>query len=184
MIYHWQVNSSSMDKSCRIFNIRKDRATSPRTGKCHEFYVLESDPWVNVIPITPSHQVVLIRQYRHGTREVTLEIPGGLVEKTDTPEQAALRELKEETGYQGDDICLIGQVHPNPAFLDNSCYTYLVRGVNPTSKQNLDDKEDIEVILSPLENIPEMIRDGTINHSLVLSAFFFFFLKFYPSLLG
>ncbi len=183
MIYNWQVNSSTMDKSCRIFNIRKDTATSPRTGECHEFYVLESDPWVNVIPITPRQEVVLIRQYRHGTREVTLEIPGGLVEKTDTPEQAALRELKEETGFQGDDICLLGRVHPNPAFLDNLCYTYLVRGVRQTDRQDLDDKEDIEVILRPLEDIPDLIRDGTITHSLVLSAFFFFFLKYYPALL-
>lgn len=182
MVYDWEVLNSQEDKSCRIFTIRKDMAISPRTGKSHDFYVLESAPWVNVIPLTPTNQCVLIHQYRHGTREVTLEIPGGLVEQTDTPETAALRELQEETGYHGDDIHLIGQVHPNPAFLDNICYTYLVRGAIPSGSQDLDEKEDIEVELRPIEQIPDMIRDGTITHSLVVSAFFFFFLKWYPFL--
>jgi len=66
----------------------------------HDFYILESRDWINIIPLTDDHQVVMIRQYRHGSREVTLEIPGGLVDPGDTPKKAAVRELLEETGYQ------------------------------------------------------------------------------------
>jgi ADP-ribose pyrophosphatase len=82
----WRVLSSRVNESFRIFNLRIDRAYSPRTQAAHDFYILESTDWVNVIPVTSRGEVVLIRQYRHGTREVTLEIPGGIVEHGDTPE--------------------------------------------------------------------------------------------------
>ena len=89
----WRVISSHRDKSYRVFSLRTDRACSPRTGKDHDFFILESSSWVNIIPITPEKEVVLVRQYRHGIRDLTLEIPGGLVEGHDTPKEAALREL-------------------------------------------------------------------------------------------
>jgi hypothetical protein len=84
----------------RIFGLRIDRAVSPRTGKAHDFYVLESRSWVNVIPLTPEQEVVLVRQYRHGTREVTLEIPGGIVETNDSPEESAHRECGRRQGMK------------------------------------------------------------------------------------
>jgi ADP-ribose pyrophosphatase len=141
----WKVISSKRDKSYRVFSLRTDRAVSPRTGQDHEFFILESSSWVNVIPITPQDDVVLIRQYRHGTREITLEIPGGLVEKNDTPEMAAVRELHEETGYRASQMISLGGVHPNPAIQNNKCYTFLAKDVFLTGDQHLDEKEDIEV---------------------------------------
>ena len=84
----WEVVSSEHNKSYGIFGFRTDRARSPRTGLEYDFYILESTEWVNVIPITPENQVVLIRQYRHGIRDLTLEIPGGLVEGEATPSEA------------------------------------------------------------------------------------------------
>ena len=82
----WKIVSCKWDKFYRVFSLRTDRARSPRTGEEHDFFILESPPWVNVIPLTDAGEVVLIRQYRHGLREVTLEIPGGLIEPADTPE--------------------------------------------------------------------------------------------------
>ena len=81
----WKLITSRRDASYFIFDMRIDHARSPRTGKSHDFYVLESSDWVNVIPLTPENEVVFIRQYRHGTREMTLEIPGGVIEPGDTP---------------------------------------------------------------------------------------------------
>ena len=104
--------------------------------------------------------MVLIRQYRHGIREITLEIPGGMVEAGDSPEEAARRELREETGYAESQMILLGSVHPNPAFLNNKCYTYVAQEVSLTGKQEQDAKEDIEVILRPLDLIPRLIREG------------------------
>jgi len=176
MLKSWDLISSNWDSSYRIFKLRIDQARSPRTNKIHEFYILESPAWVNVIPLTVNKQVVMIKQYRHGIRDFTLEIPGGLVESNDSPENAAKRELREETGYLGEYMDYVGYVHPNPAIQNNICYTYLARNVGKMEKQSLDDKEDIETVIYPLQKIPELIKNGHITHSLVQAGFFQYFL--------
>jgi ADP-ribose pyrophosphatase len=176
----WEVISSHWDRSYRVFSLRTDRARSPRTGVEHRFFILESSSWVNVIPITPDNNVVLIRQYRHGTQDITLEIPGGLVEESDSPAAAAERELLEETGYRAGELAPLGYVHPNPAIQNNRCYTYLALKSRPVGEQQLDDREDIEVLLQPIGRIPELIRDGAITHALVLAAFYRFFMEYPP----
>ena len=174
----WKLTSSNQDKSYRVFSLRTDHAISPRTGQEHDFFIVECPPWVNVIPLTPENKVVMVRQYRHGTRSVTLEIPGGLVENNDTPEEAAVKELREETGYQTSEMIPLGSVHPNPAIQDNQCYTFLARDVFLAGKQQQDDKEDIEVLLCPISEIPRLIKEGEITHSLVLAAFYRFYMEY------
>ncbi|MFC1839284.1 NUDIX hydrolase [Thermodesulfobacteriota bacterium] len=174
----WKLISSERDKSFRIFNLRTDRARSPRTGEEHDFYVFESPEWVNIIPVTKENEVVLIRQYRHGIQDVTLEIPGGIVEPGDTPLKGARRELKEETGYAGRDMIYLGMVHSNPAIFNNRCHTYLALDCQPDGSQNLDDKEDIEVVLKQLEEIPGLIKEGMISHSLILAAFYRYYMEY------
>jgi ADP-ribose pyrophosphatase len=176
----WEIISSVQNSASRFFNLRTDRARSPRTGREHNFFVLESGPWVNVIPLTRDNEVVMINQYRHGTREVTLEIPGGLVDPGDTLEGAARRELFEETGFRGEDITSLGWVHPNPAIQNNNCYTFLARDVCPAGCQMQDEKEDIRVVLHPISEIPRFIRDGVITHSLVIVAFYRYFMEYLP----
>ncbi|MBN1833140.1 MAG: NUDIX hydrolase [Deltaproteobacteria bacterium] len=174
----WKLISSQTSKSFPIFDLRKDRAESPRTLEDYDFYILESRDWVNVIPLTSDNDVVLVRQYRHGTRTITLEIPGGIIEGNDSPEEAARRELREETGYQASGMQLLGHVHPNPAFLDNICFTYLARDISILGEQEQDEKEDIEVVLRPVKEIPRLIREGEITHSLIIAAFYRFFMDF------
>jgi ADP-ribose pyrophosphatase len=174
----WKVISSKRDASYRVFSLRTDRAVSPRTGRTHRFFILESPSWVNVIPLTPENEVVLVRQYRHGIGEVTLEIPGGLVEDGDTPQAAAQRELYEETGYKAAEMVLLGCVHPNPAIQSNRCYTFLAKDVFSAGHQDQDDKEDIQVLRRPLSAIPSLINQGEITHSLVLAAFYRYFMEY------
>jgi 8-oxo-dGTP pyrophosphatase MutT (NUDIX family) len=177
----WTLISTLKNSSFRIFDLRIDRARSPRTDEVHEFYILESADWVNVIPLTPDHRIVLIRQYRHGIGDITLEIPGGIVEHGDTPEEAARRELREETGFCETEMVPLGHVHPNPAFLNNRCHTFVARDVFRAGDQRQDDKEDIEVLLRPVGDIPALIREGQISHSLVLAAFYRFYMEYLPA---
>lgn len=177
MIKPWPCIRSQSVQSFRIFSIRADTALSPRTRAEHDFYVIETRDWVNIIPITADHQVVMVRQYRHGSREVTLEIPGGLVDPGDTPEKAAARELLEETGYQAEELMKIGGVNPNPAIFNNRCYTFVARNVKKIRDPMPDQTEDIEVALIPLVDIPELIRKGEIDHAIVISAFYWYFLS-------
>jgi 8-oxo-dGTP pyrophosphatase MutT (NUDIX family) len=144
----------------------------------HDFYVIESRDWINIIPLTDDHQVVMIRQYRHGSREVTLEIPGGLVDPGDTPEKAAARELIEETGYRAKKWVKIGVVNPNPALFNNHCYTFLAQDTKKISIPAPDQTEDIEVVLIPLTDIPRLILKRKIDHAMVITAFTWFFLLY------
>ena len=172
----WPVISSKVELTTRIFNLRTDKARNPRTGQLHPFHILESPDWVNVIALTRSEEIVLIRQYRIGTGEVTLEIPGGLIEPGDTPAGAALRELKEETGFIPGPAAppprRIGSVKPNPAFLDNTCHTFLVEDVVPGGLQEMDPAEDITVELVPVPDLPGLVAGGRIDHGLVLNALY------------
>ena len=174
MIREWRLISSRMDGDYGIFKVRTHRAVSPRTEREGEFYTLDCGSWVNVVPITQAGNVVMIRQFRHGTRSISFEIPGGLVEETD-PKDAAVRELAEETGFEGERVSLLGSVSPNPALFDNRCYTYLVENARKTRAPALDANEDIEVEEVPLMRIPALIAEGTIDHALVIAAFHFYF---------
>lgn len=177
MIKPWKRIRSQPSQSFRVFSIRTDTAISPRTGKEHDFYIIESRDWINIIPLTDDHQVVMIRQYRHGSREVTLEIPGGLVDPGDTSKKAAARELLEETGYQAKKWTKIGMVNPNPALFNNRCHTYLACSLQKVTEPTPDQTEDIEVVHLPLTNIPKLILERKIDHAMVITAFTHYFLR-------
>ncbi len=175
MAQPWTWISSKILTACRIFTLSQEIYRSPRTGKEHEFYLLDSGDWVNVIPLTPDEEVILVKQFRFGTKDFSLEIPGGMVDGEESPAQAVGRELLEETGYAGDQPILLGMVHPNPAIHTNRCYTYLVRNAAFHHPPRQDSTEDIEVQIVPLAEIPRMIHEGRITHALVIAAFYWYF---------
>ena len=126
-IQPWERIGSTPVADFRIFTVRSDRKVSPRTHQEHDFFVIDCVNWVNVVALTPDDQVVMVEQYRHGTNTVELEIPGGMIDADDaSPEAAGQRELREETGYAGQNARLIGRVFPNPAIMSNVCFTVLV----------------------------------------------------------
>jgi len=173
MVEKWEKLNSEPLANYRIFRTRKDTRRSPRTGDIHHFYVLDSPDWVNVIPLTADNKVVMIHQFRHGREKITLEIPGGVVDpEDDTPAETARRELLEETGYEVVHMIHIGTVDPNPAFLNNRCYTYLALGAHKTQEPQFDGAEDIAVEEIPLGDIPRLIGDGRVSHALVVAAFY------------
>lgn len=178
MVDTWKVKKSEQINSYRIFSTRKDTSESQVNGDQHDFYVIQSPDWINVIPVTADNDIVLIKQFRHGTQSVTIEIPGGMVDRGEEPLEAARRELLEETGFTSGNWEKLGVVHPNPAIMDNSCHIYLARDAEKTREPRFDGTEDIETILYPAGKVREMITDGRITHSLVLSAFNLYFLKY------
>ena len=171
-IKHWQVQRSEEVADCRIFKVRKDVTVNPRTGKAHDMYVLEQPNWVNVIPLTGDENVVMIEQWRHGTRSVHLETPGGLMDDDEPPEKCARRELLEETGYEAKKILHLGTVHPNPAIQTNRQHYVLATNCRKVAEPSLDHAEDIAVRLVPLAEVPALIRTGRITHGIVIGGFY------------
>ena len=170
----WEVLKSVEIERYRIFSLKEVENRSPDSGKQGNFYVLDFPDWINVIPLTTNNEVVMVEQYRHGLDDITLEIPGGCVDPEDpSPLFAAQRELTEETGYSSDDWVEIGVNSPNPAINSNHCYSYLCRNTKLTQAQQLDGMEEIAVHLVPLDEIPELIQQKKIVHSLVITAFYF-----------
>jgi ADP-ribose pyrophosphatase len=167
----WRRVRSEQVADCRVFRVRRDTAVSPRAGSEHSFYVIESGDWINVIPLTDREEVVMIEQYRHGSDEVTLEVPGGMVDEGETPAGAAARELAEETGYEAEQMIALGRTRPNPAIQNNWQHAFLAPGARLVGEPEFDTTEHCAVRLVPLADIPALIAGGVITHSLVVVAF-------------
>lgn len=173
MIHPWPILRSQPAGDYRIFNIRSETRRSPRTGAEQDFYLIDCTHWVNVIAVTTDGRLVMIEQFRHGSNTVELEIPGGMMDPHEhSPVESAVRELREETGYEGGHPVLIGDIFPNPAIMTNVCHTVLVEGCEPRHPTALDHGEDIETRLVAPEEIPPLIVAGRIKHSLVVVALF------------
>jgi ADP-ribose pyrophosphatase len=175
MIRPWKKTASQPSGDFRIFTIRTDTKISPRTGAEHKFFVIDSANWVNVVAVTPDRQLVMVEQYRQGTDTVELEIPGGLIDAKDaSPIAGGVRELREETGYEGENAQIIGSIFPNPAIMSNTCYTLLVENCQLKHPVEWDGAEDIITRLIPVAEIPALVASGKIRHCLVVTALYHF----------
>lgn len=170
----WQRVASEQMADCKVFQVRQDRCVSSRDGREHKFYCLEAPDWVNVIALTPDGQIVLIEQFRHGTEELTLELPGGMADENEDPHLAAARELLEETGYAAREVITLGKSRPNPAIQNNWVHHFLALDAELKQDTDFDETEDVLTRLVPLADAPQLIACGQISHALVIAAFYWF----------
>ena len=175
MIKPWQKISSRPLADYRIFSVRSDEKISPRTGQTHDFFVIDSVDWVNILAVTPDDHLVMVEQYRHGSNTVELEVPGGVMDRTDrSPVDTGVRELREETGFAGERARLLAGVYSNPAIMSNVTHTVLIENCELKHERELDSGEDMMTRLVPAADVPSLIATGAIKHPLVVVALYHF----------
>lgn len=175
-IEKWKTLSSEVVLTAKVFRYKRIKTQSPTTLETTDFDIVECFNWINIIAITPENEIVLVRQYRHGLDEVTLEIPGGAAKFDEDHLLTAKRELEEETGFTSKTWEKLITLDVNPAFMTNVCETYVALDAVKTSEQCLDPFEEIEVVTKSLESVPELIKKGEISHSLMVAALATYFL--------
>src|SRR5687767_3694379 len=170
----WLKLSQRAQLQTGIFDVIGTVYRHPARSAEREFVVIRAPDWVNVIALTPDRHIVLVRQFRYGIDEFSLEIPGGVIDPGEDPVVAGLRELEEETGYSGAPAKLLGAVHPNPAMQSNRCHFVFIEDAVKSHALKWDPDEELQVLTQPADEVLALAHSGGIVHALVLNALMLF----------
>lgn len=170
----WRKLGSRPVAHTRIFDVESVDFQHPAHPAPRDFFLIRAPDWVNVVALTPRRELVLVRQFRFGTNDLSLELPGGVVELGEDPLMTGARELREETGYAGMAARLMGSVHPNPAMQTNRCHLVLVEDAAPAGPVAWDPNEEFQILTLPVEEVYAAAYRGEITHALVLDALLLF----------
>mgnify|MGYP000199109647 CR=1 FL=1 len=173
----WEKLSSKYIVQENWATLRVDSCRMPDGTLIPDYYVLEYPDWVNAIALTEDNEIILVRQYRHAAGEVILELPGGCIEKGESPEEAIKRELQEETGYQFTEIEFLSSLYANPATANNKTHCYIARGGRLVGNQQLDKGEEIDIVLVSPEKLKELLLNNEFGQALHTSGIFYALIK-------
>jgi 8-oxo-dGTP pyrophosphatase MutT (NUDIX family) len=174
----WSEKERKKILDCNVFSIWESYCSPPEDGnsgdgKLHKFTVLDTRDWVMVIPVIESpdgKKFIMVWQWRHGSKSLSLEFPGGVFEPGETPEEAALRELREETGYKPEKMIKLGSFSPNPAIMSNTMHFFLAEGLSGDGRQSLDEDEYVDVALIDVNEVIKGIGKEPYIHALIGTA--------------
>jgi len=173
----WKVLEYTYLHKDNWLTVRKDTCELPNGKVISGYYVLEYPDWVNVLALTEDNKVVLVKQYRHALGQVGMEVPGGVIDEGETPEEACRRELLEETGYEFEQYHYLGKICANPATTTNFTHMYLATGGKKVAEQQLDDTEDVEVLFHSIDEVKAFLLQNTIMQSLHVNCIMYGLIK-------
>jgi 8-oxo-dGTP pyrophosphatase MutT (NUDIX family) len=153
-----------------LFQLRHERFRSRRSGNLHDYYVVHLADGVQILAVTSDGKLVMVRQFRAGSRRDSLEMPGGLIEPGEDPGAAGMRELLEETGYTGDHPRRVGTVFANPALLSMRTTTVITHNARQVAEPSPDLSEELSVELVKRSAIPALIKTGRIDHAVCVAG--------------
>lgn len=172
----WLDCESELTRESHLFQHFKIRRRSPHTSREHDFTRLLCPDWVNVVAFTAQGELLMVEQFRHGIDSSTVEIIGGVCNRGEDPALTARRELLEETGHAAGRLEALGSCAPNPAVQNNRCHFFLALDCVPVAALDLDPSEELRVWAASWEEAERLLRDGTLDHALVMAAFLRLFL--------
>jgi ADP-ribose pyrophosphatase len=175
----WKKISSRIVLDVDWMRIRKDEVKLANGRIVSDFYVWEAKHLAMIVPVLKNGNLLLLRQYKHGVEEITLEFPAGYIEEAESPQEAAERELMEETGYAAKTMVELGVISGEPNKSTGKVYLYCAQGLVGGMQQSYDVMEDIEVLDYSISEILMMIKNGEIWASYTISSFFLFLEKNY-----
>jgi ADP-ribose pyrophosphatase len=173
----WKVLESEYLHKEPWLTIRKDKCELPNGNIVPAFYVSEFPEWVNVFGLTEEGKVIMVKQYRHGIESVETELPGGVAEEGESPEEAVKRETLEETGYEFESVEYLGKICANPSTTNNFTHFFLGRGGKKVAEPDLDHSEEIDVELMTVDEVKQLVRENKMAQSLHVNCIFYALMK-------
>jgi len=159
----WRVTASTYLRKDQWISVREDSCLTAEGVEVSPYYVLEYPDWVQIVALNASQQVLLVRQYRHGSGEISLELPAGRLDPEDAdPVAAAKRELEEETGGCARELRHLHSGAVNPATHTNRLHTVLATGVELAAAPKNEPTENILARWVPMKEAFDAAISGVI----------------------
>ncbi|HEV7331137.1 MAG TPA: NUDIX hydrolase [Flavisolibacter sp.] len=169
----WKVLESTYLFKQPWLTVRKDKCETPGGKIIPSFYVMEYPEWANAFCLTKDGRVVMVKQYRHGLGQESIELPGGVVDEGESIEEGVKRELLEETGYRFENVEFLGKISANPSTTNNMMHMFLATGGEKVAEQNLDEEEEVEVVHMTIDDVKQLLREKKIVQSLHVNCIFY-----------